>query len=182
MVDGGSRHHLLGVEDYISAFLLEEIDADRVDGAGDDIGRRVAALDGLEGGQIGLPVVCQDKGNLRDGQPIHEARVAEVANKCIVLLVPEVFHPFFVLIDDDEFLGLLGEFLGHVVAGAPAPKDDVLDTFLRNVLDRLRHAYNGVTFHGINWIPYPRRYHGMIHKAYTVFTTILLGQIRGPVA
>ncbi|MBA7474779.1 hypothetical protein ES707_10134 [subsurface metagenome] len=168
MVDSGSGHHLLRVEDDVGAFLLEKVDADRVGGACDDVGRRVPVLDGLERGQIGIPVVGEDERDLRHGQPFHEVRVPEVANERFVLLVPKILHPFFVLIDDDEIFVLLLELLGDVIAGAPAAKNDVFDTFLRNVLDRLRHAYNGVTSHGIKgfhfgdfredpvrFIPYP---------------------------
>ncbi|OQC66497.1 MAG: hypothetical protein BWX50_01418 [Euryarchaeota archaeon ADurb.Bin009] len=130
VVDGGSGDHLLRVEDDIGALLLEEVDADRVGGARDDVCRRVAVLDGLEGGQVGVTIVGEDERDLRHGQPLHEVRVAEIADERFILLVPEVFHPLLVLIDDDEVLALLPEFLRDVIAGAPATEDDVLNTFL----------------------------------------------------
>ncbi len=130
VVDGGSGDHLLRVEDDVGALLLEEVDADRVGGARDDVCRRVAVLDGLEGGQVGVTIVGEDERDLRHGQPLHEVRVAEIADERFILLVPEILHPLLVLINDDEVLALLPEFLRDVIAGAPATEDDVLNTFL----------------------------------------------------
>ncbi len=129
MVDGGPRNHFLRVEDDIGTFLLEEVDADRVGGACDDVGRRVAVLDGLERGQIGVAIVRKDERDLRHRQSLHEVGVAEITNERFVLLVPEIFHALLVLIHDDEIFIFLLEFFRNVIAGAPAAKNDIFDTF-----------------------------------------------------
>ncbi len=129
VVDGGSRDHFLRVEDDVGTLLPEEIDADRVSGACDDVSCRVAAFYGLERGEVRVTIVCKDERDLWSRQPLHEARVTEIADEGFVLLVPEIFHALLVLIHDDEVFILLLELFCNVIAGTPTAKNYVLDTF-----------------------------------------------------
>ena len=129
VVDGGPRDHFLWVEDDISIFLPEEIDADRVGGACDDVSCRVATFYGLERGEVRVAIVCKDERDLRHRQSLHEVGVAEITDERFVLLVSKILHAFLILIHDDEVFILLFELFCNVIAGTPTAKNDILDTF-----------------------------------------------------
>jgi hypothetical protein len=105
------------------------------------VGPGVGGPDGAEGGQVRVLVIGEDEGHVGLGEAVDEIGARQVPDDGIELLDPEVLDPFLVPVDDEDVRGLPEERLHHVVAGAPAPENQVFDLLFRPVHPSDGHMY-----------------------------------------